>query len=100
MLAAELTAWMQMLALHDHDARRWEPKRLRLRLFTVPAALARTGRRVLLHLAEQSTLGPSSSPTPCTSSASSPSPADHPQPCPTRISTTPAVEPVPRDDIG
>jgi hypothetical protein len=51
MLAAELTAWMQMLALHDHDARRWEPKRLRIRLFTVPAALARTGRRVLLHLA-------------------------------------------------
>ena len=50
-LAVEITAWMQMLALHDHDARRWEPKRLRLRLFTVPATLARTGRRVLLHLA-------------------------------------------------
>jgi hypothetical protein len=53
MLAAELTAWMQLLALTEHDARRWEPKRLRLRLFTVPAALARTGRRVLLHLAEK-----------------------------------------------
>ena len=53
MLAAELTAWMQMLALHDHDARRWEPKRLRLRLFTVPAALARTGRRILLHLVQK-----------------------------------------------
>jgi len=50
-LAAELTAWMQMLALTDHAARRWEPKRLRLRLFTVPATIARTGRRVLLHLA-------------------------------------------------
>ena len=50
-LAVEITAWMQMLALHDHDARRWEPKRLRLRLFTVPATLARTGRQVLLHLA-------------------------------------------------
>ena len=50
-LAVELTAWMQMLALTDHPARRWEPKRLRLRLFTVPATLARTGRRVLLHLA-------------------------------------------------
>ena len=34
-LAAELTAWMQLLAFTDHDARRWEPKRLRLRLFTV-----------------------------------------------------------------
>jgi hypothetical protein len=30
-----------------------EQKRLRLRLFTVPAAVARTGRRVLLHLAEK-----------------------------------------------
>lgn len=55
MLAVDLTAWMQLLALHDHPARRWEPKRLRYRLFTVPAALARTGRRVLLHLAAKST---------------------------------------------
>ena len=52
-LAAELTAWMQMLALTDHPARRWEPKRLRLRLYTVPAALASTGRRILLHLAKK-----------------------------------------------
>ena len=29
-LALELTAWMQMLALTEHPARRWEPKRLRL----------------------------------------------------------------------
>ena len=36
-LAGELTAWMQTLALHEHDARRWEPKRLRLRLFSIPA---------------------------------------------------------------
>jgi Transposase DDE domain group 1 len=51
MLAAEITAWMQLLALPDHQARRWEPKRLRYRLFSVPAALARRSRRVLLHLA-------------------------------------------------
>jgi len=50
-LAVEVTAWMQMLALNDHAARRWEPKRLRLRLFTIPATIARTGRRVRLHLA-------------------------------------------------
>jgi Transposase DDE domain group 1 len=43
---------MQTLALHGHQARRWEPKRLRTRLFTVPATLARTGRRRLLHLAD------------------------------------------------
>ena len=50
-LAADLTAWMQTLALTGHDGRRWEPKRLRLRLFSIPARHARTGRRRLLHLA-------------------------------------------------
>ncbi len=50
MLAGDLLAWMQTLALHDHSARRWEPKRLRHRLLTIPATLARTGRRVQLHL--------------------------------------------------
>ncbi len=53
-LAAEITAWMQTLALHGHQARRWEPKTLRFRLFTIPATLARTGRRVRLHLAARS----------------------------------------------
>jgi len=50
-LAVEITAWMQMLALNGHQARRWEPKRLRLRLFTLPATIPRTGRQVRLHLA-------------------------------------------------
>jgi hypothetical protein len=50
-LAADLVAWMQTLALTAHEARRWEPKRLRLRLLTIPAWHARTGRRRLLHLA-------------------------------------------------
>ena len=50
-LATDLLAWMQTLALTGHDARRWEPKRLRLRLLTIPARHARTGRRRLLHLA-------------------------------------------------
>ena len=54
-LACELTAWTQTLALTGHPehetARRWEPKRLRLRLFSIPARVARTGRRRLLHLA-------------------------------------------------
>ena len=49
-LAAELTAWMQMLALAGTDARRWEPKRLRLRLFSVAGTIARRSRRVWLHL--------------------------------------------------
>jgi hypothetical protein len=50
-LAADLTAWMQTLALAGHQARRWEPKRLRLRLLSIPARYAVTGRRRLLHLA-------------------------------------------------
>jgi hypothetical protein len=50
-LACELTAWMQTLTLAEHEARRWEPKRLRLRLLAIPARHARTGRRRLLHLA-------------------------------------------------
>jgi hypothetical protein len=49
-LAVELTAWMQMLALAGHDARRWEPKRLRLRLFSIAARLTEHGRTQHLHL--------------------------------------------------
>ena len=49
-MACELTAWMQMLAL-DGAARAWEPKRLRLRLFTAAGRLARGGRRTRLRLA-------------------------------------------------
>jgi hypothetical protein len=51
-LACELLAWMQMLALAG-DARRWEPKRLRLRLFAVAGRLASSGRRLRLRLAER-----------------------------------------------
>ena len=49
-LAAELTAWMQLLALTNTSARRWEPKRLRLRLFTIAANLTRHSRKVVLTL--------------------------------------------------
>jgi hypothetical protein len=49
-LAMDLTAWMQMLAFTDHPARRWEPKTLRLRLFSIPARLARHARRIHLRL--------------------------------------------------
>lgn len=50
-LASDLLAWAGLLAHPDHEARRWEPKRQRFRLFTIPATLARHGRRVTLHLA-------------------------------------------------
>lgn len=50
-LALELTAWMQMLALTGHRARRWEPKRLRLRLFSIAGRVAHHARQVHLRLA-------------------------------------------------
>ncbi|TWG04620.1 DDE family transposase [Streptomyces brevispora] len=43
-LALDLLAWMPMLALTG-QTRRWEPKKLRLRLFSTAAQLATTGRR-------------------------------------------------------
>lgn len=49
-LACELTAWAQTLALPDHPARRWEPKRLRLRIFSLAGRLARSARQHVLHL--------------------------------------------------
>ena len=44
---------MQTLALTSHDARRWEPKRLRHRLFSIPASIARSARQTLLHLSDR-----------------------------------------------
>jgi hypothetical protein len=49
-MACELLAWTQMLALTG-PARRWEPKRLRLRLFAAAGRLVRGGRRLRLRLA-------------------------------------------------
>ena len=50
-LACEITAWTQLLAFSDHEARRWEPKRLRLRLLSASGRLVHTGRRWVLHYA-------------------------------------------------
>jgi DDE family transposase len=49
-LAMELTAWMQLLALSGTDGRRWEPKRLRLRLLWIAGKLARKSRKTWLML--------------------------------------------------
>ncbi|MGW1257537.1 IS1380 family transposase [Streptomyces sp. NPDC002513] len=51
-IALDLLAWMPMLALTG-SARLWEPKRLRLRLFSAAAQLATTGRRRILRLAKR-----------------------------------------------
>jgi hypothetical protein len=42
-----------MLALAGTAARRWEPRRLWLRLFSVAGRLTRSGRRLRLRLAER-----------------------------------------------
>ncbi|MFR0357408.1 IS1380 family transposase [Streptomyces sediminimaris] len=49
-IALDLLAWMPMLALTG-QTRRWEPRRLRLRLFSAAAQLVTTGRRRILRLA-------------------------------------------------
>ena len=49
-LACELLAWTQLLALTG-PARRWEPKRLRLRLFSAAGRIVRGSRRLRLRLA-------------------------------------------------
>ncbi|BAC70319.1 IS1380 family transposase [Streptomyces avermitilis] len=49
-LALDLLAWMPMLALTG-QTRRWEPKKLRLRLFSAAAQLVNTGRRHRLRFA-------------------------------------------------
>ncbi|MBM7499858.1 hypothetical protein JOD52_000698 [Brachybacterium muris] len=53
-LASEITAWMGLLGYADQPARRWEPKRLRHRLFQVPATIARHARQRVLHLSDRS----------------------------------------------
>lgn len=52
MIAQELNAWLQMIALTGHDARRWKPKRLRYRLFSIAGRIARRHRRSYLRLAD------------------------------------------------
>ena len=51
-LACDLIAWTQLLALTG-TARRWEPKRLRLRLFSAAGRIVRGGRRLRLRLASR-----------------------------------------------
>ena len=62
---------MQTLALHDHAARRWEPKRLRLRIFSLAGVLAATARTVTAHLSARSPWADLGRPGP------DPAPRDH-----------------------
>lgn len=46
--------WADLIAHPQHETRRWEAKRLQYRLFTIPATIARHGRRITLHLSDRS----------------------------------------------
>lgn len=49
-LAADLLVWTQTLAFNESPVRRWEPKRLRLRLLSVAGRIICSGRRRRLRL--------------------------------------------------
>ncbi|MDO5698874.1 MAG: IS1380 family transposase [Dermatophilus congolensis] len=49
-LAADLLAWQALLGFAGHEAACWEPKRLRVRLYSIPATLAHTARQVHLRV--------------------------------------------------
>ncbi len=51
-LASDLLAWTAMLALQG-PARRWEPKKLRFRLFSAAGRLVRGGRRHWLKISDR-----------------------------------------------
>jgi len=59
--AQDLLAWTQRLCLTG-DAQRWNPNRLRYRLLHVAGRLARSGRRVTLHLQTLVAVGARTSP--------------------------------------
>ena len=76
-LACELLAWTQMFAF-DGLARRWEHKRVRLRIFSVAGRLVRGGLRLRLRLAP---VGPGPPRSPPRSPGCTPSHlADQPEP--------------------
>ncbi|MGA9872638.1 MAG: IS1380 family transposase [Rhodococcus sp. (in: high G+C Gram-positive bacteria)] len=54
-LAMDLMAWTQMLGFTDHEARKWEPKRVRLRVFSVAGRISTHARRIHLKLSKTAT---------------------------------------------
>jgi hypothetical protein len=49
-LAGDLQAWSGLLAFAGDEIRRWEPKRLRMHIYTIPATIVRTARRTVVHM--------------------------------------------------
>ena len=82
----ELLAWTQLIAL-DGPARRWKPKRLRLRSFAAVGRIVRSGRRIRLRL--QATWPWNDLITTALGRLGSYRPADQPGPAPTTQEETP-----------
>lgn len=51
-LAAEILTWTQTLAFAEHPSRRWEPKRLRLRILHTAARFIRSSRQRILRISQ------------------------------------------------
>jgi hypothetical protein len=51
-LAGEIETWKSLLAFPTHEIRRWEPKKLRMHVYAIPATIARTARRTVMHMKE------------------------------------------------
>jgi hypothetical protein len=81
-LACELIAWTQMLGFAEHAARRWEPKRLRLRPFATAASLAHHARVLVAHLAADHAWTDLVLAGRAAITGVPAAPADHPEPCP------------------
>lgn len=54
-LALDLTAWTQMRGVTDHEAPRWEPERVRLRISSIAGRVASHSRRNHLKLSKNAT---------------------------------------------
>ena len=92
-LASELVAWMQTIAFTSDDARKWEPKRLRARLFEIPATLVRRSGDIVLHLARHTPEAVRVLPASTGSAPPSRRPDPAAPPVPTTPSTFSGVEP-------
>ena len=101
-LAGEITAWIQTARPQRsarHPARRWEPKSLRLRLFTIAGRLAAHARGRRLHLSDARALGRPTRTDDHDPAAHCPPPAEHPPHVPTSTHDRP-VEPATPSDLG
>ena len=94
-----MLAWLQTLALTEHPARRWEPKRLRLRLLSIAGRLAANGRRRLLHLAASAPFTALALDA-LAGSTPGPRPVDRPHPVPTPLTDPGQWNPATTDDTG